>query len=130
MLVGRLDRLDRLSDGSWELVDFKSGRSDPEALAHCRRQVGLYALAVHDVWKVPAEQIVAHLYYLQDGKDLAFTFDDAELGGVRAGAEVALESIARGDFPLATDRQLCQTCSYAHLCAQPGIDVFTGNTVL
>lgn len=115
-LHGRIDRLDSLPDGRWEIVDFKSSASSTRVESIYRRQLALYALAVRELWRVPVARISAHLFFLRDGKDLALTFDDAELDLVREESEAALVAIAEGKFPAATNASLCNGCSYNHLC--------------
>ncbi|TAK28660.1 MAG: PD-(D/E)XK nuclease family protein [Chloroflexota bacterium] len=115
-LRGRIDRLDLLPDGRWEVVDFKSGVSTPHVASQYRRQLALYALAVREGRGVPAERIAAHLFFLRDGRDLELTFDESELDRVRAESEDALRAIARGVFPMTSDRTLCERCDYSHLC--------------
>ncbi|MBI2863862.1 MAG: UvrD-helicase domain-containing protein [Chloroflexi bacterium] len=117
-LRGRINRLDNLPDGSWELVDFKSGAASPNALAFYRPQIALYALAVREVWQVPAERIAAHILFLQDGEDTSLTFDEAAFGRIRSEAEEATQGILNGKFPKTIDKHLCERCSYVHLCAR------------
>jgi len=115
-LRGRLDRLDRLKDGQWELVDFKSGKPTAGMPSIYRWQLALYALAVREIYRAPASRINAHLYFLQNGTDLALVFEEAELDQMRAETEDALRAIAVGQFPMAADTTHCKACAYSHLC--------------
>lgn len=117
-LRGRIDRLDSLPDGRWDIVDFKSGASLANAASIYRRQVALYALAVRELWRVPTGRVSAHLFFLRDGHDLEFTFDDADLDLVRNLGEAALAAIAKGEFPRVADSHLCAGCWYSHLCVR------------
>ncbi|HLA82603.1 MAG TPA: PD-(D/E)XK nuclease family protein, partial [Thermoleophilia bacterium] len=102
--------------GDWELVDFKSGAPAAEAAAIYRRQLALYTLAVRDTWRVPAERISAHLFFLQDGSDLALSFTNFDLDDLKQEVEAALLAIGRGEFPTRTESPLCGGCDYSHLC--------------
>lgn len=115
-LTGRIDRLDQMPSGDWELVDFKSGAPAAEAAGVYRRQLALYTLAVRDIRRVPAERISAHLFCLQDGSDLALSFTDADLDSLKQEVETALLAIAQSDFPAAARSPLCERCHYHHLC--------------
>lgn len=119
-LRGRIDRLDSLPDGRWDIVDFKSGASSANAASIYRRQLALYALAVRELWRVPAGRVSAHLFFVRDGRDLEFTFDDAELDLVRNLGEAALAAIVKGEFPRVADSHRCAACWYTHLCASKG----------
>jgi DNA helicase-2/ATP-dependent DNA helicase PcrA len=64
---GRVDRVDRLAEGGWELIDYKTGR--PRTVAELREdvQLSLYAIGAREAWNLDsAEQ--AYLYVLDDEK--------------------------------------------------------------
>ncbi len=64
---GRVDRVDRLAEGGWELIDYKTGR--PRTVAELREdvQLSLYAIGAREAWDLEsAEQ--AYLYVLDDEK--------------------------------------------------------------
>jgi len=115
-LRGRIDRLDLLPDGRWEIVDFKSSAFSESAAAVYRQQLALYTLAVRELRRVPVERVSAHLFFLKGGRDLELKFDDDELDKVRARSETALAAIAEGEFPRTPGSQICANCWYSHLC--------------
>ena len=47
---GRIDAIYEREDGTWEIVDFKTGKSDPDPL-----QLAIYARAVEEIWGRNAE---------------------------------------------------------------------------
>ena len=51
-LRGRVDRVDRLPDGGYELIDYKTGRPKSEAQLRDDVQLALYALAAREAWDV------------------------------------------------------------------------------
>ena len=64
---GRVDRVDRLAEGGWELIDYKTGR--PRSVAELREdvQLSLYAIGAREAWNLEsADQ--AYLYVLDDEK--------------------------------------------------------------
>jgi DNA helicase II / ATP-dependent DNA helicase PcrA len=64
---GRVDRVDRLAEGGFELIDYKTGR--PRTVADLREdvQLSLYAIGAREAWNLEsAEQ--AYLYVLDDEK--------------------------------------------------------------
>ena len=67
LLRGRVDRVDRLPDGGYELIDYKTGR--PRSPAQLREdvQLSLYAVGARQAWGVEAAQ-QAYLYVLDDEK--------------------------------------------------------------
>ena len=56
VLRGRVDRVDRLPDGGYELIDYKTGR--PKKAADLREdvQLALYSVAAKEAWQLEAAQ--------------------------------------------------------------------------
>ena len=56
LLRGRVDRVDRLPDGGYELIDYKTGR--PKTAAQLREdvQLSLYAVGARESWELDAAQ--------------------------------------------------------------------------
>ena len=66
-LRGRVDRVDRLPDGGYELIDYKTGRPKTEAQLRDDVQLSLYALAAREAWDVESP-VQSYLYVLDDEK--------------------------------------------------------------
>lgn len=66
-LRGRVDRVDELPDGRYELIDYKTGR--PKSASQLREdvQLSLYAVGAREAWQVDAER-QSYLYVLDDEK--------------------------------------------------------------
>jgi DNA helicase-2/ATP-dependent DNA helicase PcrA len=67
LLRGRVDRVDRLPGGSYELIDYKTGRPKSAAALREDVQLSLYAVGAREAWGVDAAQ-QAYLYVLDDEK--------------------------------------------------------------
>jgi DNA helicase-2/ATP-dependent DNA helicase PcrA len=67
LLRGRVDRVDRLPDGGYELIDYKTGR--PKSATQLREdvQLSLYAVGARESWQLEAAQ-QAYYYVLDDEK--------------------------------------------------------------
>ena len=67
LLRGRVDRVDKLPDGGYELIDYKTGR--PKSVAQLRDdvQLSLYAVGAREAWQLEAAQ-QAYYYVLDDAK--------------------------------------------------------------
>jgi DNA helicase II / ATP-dependent DNA helicase PcrA len=66
-LRGRVDRVDRLPDGGYELIDYKTGRPKSATQLRGDVQLALYAVAAAEAWDLEASQ-QAYLYVLDDTK--------------------------------------------------------------
>jgi DNA helicase-2/ATP-dependent DNA helicase PcrA len=67
LLRGRVDRVDRLPGGAYELIDYKTGR--PKTAAQLREdvQLSLYAVGARESWQLEAAH-QAYYYVLDDEK--------------------------------------------------------------
>ena len=54
MLRGRVDRVDRLPDGDYELIDYKTGRPKTQAQLREDVQLALYAVGAREAWRLEA----------------------------------------------------------------------------
>ena len=62
-LTGIIDRVDRLPNGGYEVIDYKTSRKlPPKAKIHTDLQLSIYHLACQELWE--AEPIRLSLYYL------------------------------------------------------------------
>ena len=64
---GRVDRVDRLPDGQYELIDYKTGRPKTPAQLRDDVQLAVDALAAREAWDLEASQ-QSYLYVLDDEK--------------------------------------------------------------
>src|SRR6476469_308252 len=67
LLRGRVDRVDRLPDGGYELIDYKTGRPKTPAQLRDDVQLALYAVAASSAWALEASR-QSYLYVLDDQK--------------------------------------------------------------
>ena len=66
---GRVDRVDRLPDGDYELIDYKTGERKSEAELENDLQLALYRLAAREAWELEAS--TGSYYYVLDADKVA-----------------------------------------------------------
>ena len=64
-LSGRIDRVDRHPDGSYEVIDYKTGSARRAAELQRDLQLGVYALAAREVFRF--DPLSLSYYYLETG---------------------------------------------------------------
>ncbi len=67
LLRGRVDRVDRLPGGEYELIDYKTGRPKTAAQLADDVQLSLYAVGAREAWSLDASR-QAYYYLLDDEK--------------------------------------------------------------
>jgi DNA helicase II / ATP-dependent DNA helicase PcrA len=111
---GRVDRVDRLPDGSHELIDYKTGERKSEADLENDLQLALYRLAAREAWEVEAKS--ASYYYVLDAEKVAAPIrpDDAER--VERTVLQVGEGVIGQDFEPRPSPTVCGWCDYRLIC--------------
>ena len=112
-LRGRVDRVDRLPSGGFELIDYKTGEA--RALAGPGDlQLALYRRAAREAWEIEAE-VGSYWYVLEDERvPVPAAPDDAERVE-RTVLEVAA-GVEGQDFEPRPSYEICSWCDYRLIC--------------
>jgi DNA helicase II / ATP-dependent DNA helicase PcrA len=111
-LRGRVDRVDRLQDGGYELIDYKTGERRPSSGDDV--QLALYRLGAREAWQIEAE-LGSYWYVLEDERvPRAPAADDAERVE-RTVLEVGT-GIEGQDFEPRPSYEICSWCDYRLIC--------------
>ena len=111
---GRVDRVDRLADGDFELIDYKTGERKSAAELESDLQLALYRLAAREAWEIEAS--AGSYYYVLDADKVAAPTkpDDAER--VERTVLQVGEGILSQDFEPRPSPAVCAWCDYRLIC--------------
>src|SRR5215218_5089492 len=111
---GRVDRVDRLPDGDYELIDYKTGERKTEAELESDLQLALYRLAAREAWEIEAS--TGSYYYVLDADKVAAPTrpDDAER--VERTVLQVGEGVLSQDFEPRPSPSVCSWCDYRLIC--------------
>ena len=115
LLRGRVDRVDLLPDGDYELIDYKTGRPKTAEQLTDDVQLSLYAVGAREAWRLEASRQA--YYYLLDDQKVAVPTDGGERG--EWVCEVALEvadGILSQGFEPTPSFAACSMCDYRLVC--------------
>jgi DNA helicase II / ATP-dependent DNA helicase PcrA len=111
---GRVDRVDRLPDGDYELIDYKTGERKSEADLDSDLQLALYRIAAREAWGIEAS--TGSYYYVLDAEKVPAPTrpDDAER--VERTVLQVGEGILSQDFEPRPSPSVCSWCDYRLIC--------------
>ncbi len=110
---GRIDRIDRLEDGSFEVIDYKTGSSKRDVNLKKDLQLSVYALACRDVFRLNVSKY--SLFYLEDSYKASTVRSNEEVENVKTVLEDIAGEMKKSDFA-ATPGFNCGYCEYRILC--------------
>jgi DNA helicase-2/ATP-dependent DNA helicase PcrA len=111
---GRVDRVDRLPEGGFELIDYKTGYAKTEEELVEDIQLPLYAIAAREAWEL-GETRQAYHYVLDDRKVPVPRREDGERW-VREAVLEAGAGILAQNFEPTPAPGVCAHCDYRIVC--------------
>jgi len=111
---GRVDRVDRLPDGDFELIDYKTGERKTAAELENDLQLALYRLAAREAWEV--EAAFGSYYYVLDGDKVAAPSKSDDAERVERTVLQVGEGIIGQDFEPRPSPTVCSWCDYRLIC--------------
>ena len=115
LLRGRVDRVDLLPGGDYELIDYKTGRPKTAAQLADDVQLSLYAVGARRAWELEASQQA--YYYLLDDEKVTVPSDDGDrTEWITAVAMETAEGILSQGFEPTPSFSACSICDYRLVC--------------
>ncbi len=110
---GRIDRIDKLEDGTYEVIDYKTGSSKRNINLKKDLQLSLYALASKEIFGIKVSKL--SLFYLEDCSKASTSRNEEDMDSIRSELVEAANAIKQSDFE-ATPGFPCGFCEYKVLC--------------
>ena len=114
LLRGRVDRVDRHPDGSYELIDYKTGKAKTEAELREDIQLSVYQMGARESWQL--ETSAQSYLYVLTGDRVPVEHSDEELERVRATVTEIAAGILKQDFEPTPSPEICSFCDYRIIC--------------
>jgi DNA helicase-2/ATP-dependent DNA helicase PcrA len=115
LVRGRIDRVDSLPGGDYELIDYKTGRPKSPAQLAEDVQLSLYAVGAREAWTVEASQQA--YYYVLDDEKVAVPADHGDRSEwIREVTMDVAEGILTQGFEPTPSYAACSVCDYRLVC--------------
>ncbi len=114
LLRGRVDRVDRLPDGGFELIDYKTGKPRTPAQLREDVQLSLYQMGAREAWGLATS--AQSYYYVLDNRKVPVEHSAEELERVGATVAEIADGILRQDFEPTPSYEICAFCDYKIIC--------------
>jgi DNA helicase-2/ATP-dependent DNA helicase PcrA len=114
LLRGRVDRVDRRPDGSYELIDYKTGKAKTESDLREDVQLSLYQMGARESWRL--ETSAQSYLYVLTGDKVPVEHSEEELDRVRTTVSEIADGILRQDFEPTPSYEICSFCDYRIIC--------------
>jgi DNA helicase-2/ATP-dependent DNA helicase PcrA len=111
---GRVDRVDRLPGGEYELIDYKTGERKSEADLESDLQLALYRLAAREAWGLEARS--GSYYYVLEAEKVAAPSKPDDSERVERTVLQVGDGILGQDFEPRPSPTVCSWCDYRLIC--------------
>jgi ATP-dependent DNA helicase UvrD/PcrA len=112
-VVGRIDRVDRMSEGRIAILDYKTGKPQSQEDADTSLQLSIYAIAAKEKWGYEVGTLA--FYNLAENLSVTSGRSTRELEEARMRVEEVASKIAANEFE-ANPGFYCRFCAYRNLC--------------
>ena len=114
LLRGRVDRVDRHPDGTFELIDYKTGRAKTEQELREDVQLSVYQMGARESWGL--ETSAQSYFYVLTGEKVPVAHSEEELERVRSTITEIAAGILGQRFEPTPSPDVCRFCDYRIIC--------------
>jgi len=113
VIKGTMDRVDRLQDGTLEIIDYKTGKSKEKLEFKDKRQLILYKIFLEEF--LGEKVSLLSYYYLENGLKTSFDASLKEIEKVKTGIMEEIAAIKNRDFT-PKPSPMCEFCDFRTIC--------------
>lgn len=113
IIKGAIDRVDKLADGTLEIVDYKTGQTKNKLEFKDKRQLILYQLFLEEFLGQKVSRL--SYYYLESGEKFSFTATEKDITKLQLEVREEIAAIKKRNFT-PTPSMMCKFCDFNTIC--------------
>lgn len=114
LVKGKIDRVDKIGEGSFEIIDYKTGESKDKLTADDKKQLVLYKMVAEASFGVKVDKL--SYYYLEDGTKMSFEAKDKDIEKMEEWLVESVEEIRKKQFIPKPSSFTCDFCDFRGIC--------------
>jgi len=115
-IKGVMDRVDELSPGQLEIIDYKTGQSKAGKTLSLddKEQLLIYQMAAEEIFREKPVKLT--FYYLDDNNSVSFLGKKEEIEALKKKIIKTIEEIKKGEFSPSPSPFKCKHCDFKDIC--------------
>ena len=113
-IKGKIDRIDKIGEESFEIIDYKTGAAKEKLEAGEKKQLILYKMVAEASFGIKVDKL--SYYYLEDGQKMSFVAKDKDIEGMEEWLLQSITEIQKKQFLPKPSPYTCPFCDFKGIC--------------